>query len=298
MFSCFRRRRLEDDFWDIGSLSLPIMTDIVEISTLRRRGRLFYYPPCQDRSPNQPNAFFRARIPQPSSLCIISVGADDLRQTPHDSSKPSYLSRKLARSRENAKRFLRLSLNQSNFNAPSLHPVALPPRQTLEALSQPASGDMHGDAPRSSMDRGRHRGNSGVGAMLHRPSLADDVRRSSMQSDRSDISTNASIPIADEKPIASGNGVSISIALAEPVLFLQGFDQNDTTSRSTTMLRGSLHLKVTKQAKIKAISLNFKGKSETEWPEGKALSIFFTAWLTFFKVSLLEGPSFATQRLS
>jgi hypothetical protein len=74
--------------------------------------------------------------------------------------------------------------------------------------------------------------------------------------------------LADEKPVASGNGVSVSIALAEPVLFLQGYDANDPSTHNTTMLRGSLLLRVQKQAKLKSISLNFRGKSETEWPEG------------------------------
>lgn len=74
--------------------------------------------------------------------------------------------------------------------------------------------------------------------------------------------------LADEKPVASGNGVSVSIALTEPVLFLQGYDANDPSTHNTTMLRGSLLLKVQKQAKLKSISLNFRGKSETEWPEG------------------------------
>ena len=78
--------------------------------------------------------------------------------------------------------------------------------------------------------------------------------------------------IGDEKPIASGNGVSISIALAEPMLFLQGFDQADASNRTTSMLRGSLHLHVSKSAKIKAVTLAFRGRSETEWPEGELLS--------------------------
>lgn len=34
------------------------------------------------------------------------------------------------------------------------------------------------------------------------------------------------------------------------------------------MLRGSLLVRCTKQAKLKSISLTFKGKSETDWPEG------------------------------
>lgn len=71
----------------------------------------------------------------------------------------------------------------------------------------------------------------------------------------------------NDKPLASGSGVSLSVNLAEPVLFLQGFDHSDT-ERRTTMLRGTLHLRVTKAAKIKAVTLKFKGRALTKWPEG------------------------------
>jgi hypothetical protein len=119
---------------------------------------------------------------------------------------------------------------------------------------------------------GHNRGNSvggPVGGMVHRPSLADSVRTDSGVSTRSnDSTTSLTDAIEDEKPIAKGNGIAVSIALTEPVLFLQGFDQSDLANRTTTMLRGRLHLKVTKAAKIKAITLKFRGRSETEWPEG------------------------------
>ena len=52
------------------------------------------------------------------------------------------------------------------------------------------------------------------------------------------------------------------------MLFLQGFDQSELGDRNTTMLRGTLSLRVSKSAKIKNISLNFRGRAETEWPEG------------------------------
>ena len=106
-----------------------------------------------------------------------------------------------------------------------------------------------------------------ISGMIHRPHLEQDIRRGSVSNSVADIAIN-STHLEDEKPVALGNGVSVIISLAEPVLFLQGFDQNDDTSRSTAMLRGSLLLRVTKQAKLKSISLNFKGKSETDWPEG------------------------------
>lgn len=108
--------------------------------------------------------------------------------------------------------------------------------------------------------------------MVHRPSLTENVRTASNTSSGS-AGNNGSISfcsanLGEPKPLASANGVSISIALAEPMLFLQGFDQSELGNRTTSMLRGSLHLKVSKTAKIKTISLNFRGRAETEWPEG------------------------------
>ena len=126
------------------------------------------------------------------------------------------------------------------------------------------------DGGRRSPER-RSRSNTAVSGpisgMISRPHLQEDLRRASISSNIADTAVN-STHLEDEKPVALGNGVSVIISLAEPVLFLQGFDQNDDTSRSTTMLRGSLLLRVTKQAKLKSIMLNFKGKSETDWPEG------------------------------
>ena len=125
-----------------------------------------------------------------------------------------------------------------------------------------------GDGARYGHSRGNSVGGPAGGA-IHRPSLVDSVRTGSGLSAKSNDSTT-SLPdsIGDEKPIASGNGIAVSIALAEPLLFLQGFDQSELANQTTTMLRGSLHIRVTKSAKIKAITLKFRGRSETEWPEG------------------------------
>ena len=116
---------------------------------------------------------------------------------------------------------------------------------------------------------GRGRGNSVVGgplsASIHQPSLSQEELAAS-------IKNSGNTPGAiEDKPLAAGNGVSISIALAEPALYLQGFDQSDMSSRATTMLRGTFHLKLTKSAKIKSISLQFRGRAETEWPEGECV---------------------------
>ena len=77
---------------------------------------------------------------------------------------------------------------------------------------------------------------------------------------------------AEDRPIASAAGVSCSIILAEPHVYMSGFDHTNnthSTHNSTAMIRGKLVLNVTKIAKIKAVTLSFWGKARTEWPEGK-----------------------------
>jgi hypothetical protein len=75
--------------------------------------------------------------------------------------------------------------------------------------------------------------------------------------------------VSEEKPVASGGGISVNVQLTEPVLFLRGFEQAEHAERSTAMLRGSLCLKLSKPAKLKAITLKFRGKATTKWPEGE-----------------------------
>ncbi|KAK3046573.1 hypothetical protein LTS18_013337, partial [Coniosporium uncinatum] len=114
-----------------------------------------------------------------------------------------------------------------------------------------------------------------ISGVAHRPNLADSIRTASNQTDSSTSTTSSGASIISttarasaDKPIASGNGINVSIDMAEPVLFLQGYEQNDTSNRSTAMLRGRLHLHVAKSAKIKAVTLKFKGRAVTKWPEG------------------------------
>jgi hypothetical protein len=75
-----------------------------------------------------------------------------------------------------------------------------------------------------------------------------------------------------DKPVASGSGVSCSILLAEPNVFLTGFDHDGHERRearnASALLRGKLQLSVSKNVKIKAITLKLSGKARTEWPEG------------------------------
>lgn len=77
---------------------------------------------------------------------------------------------------------------------------------------------------------------------------------------------------AHDKPLASANGISCSIKLAEPHVYLTGFDLENRSSsgqNSTALIRGTLVLNITKSIKIKAVTLSFCGRARTEWPEGK-----------------------------
>ncbi|EEB08487.1 arrestin Aly1 [Schizosaccharomyces japonicus yFS275] len=78
------------------------------------------------------------------------------------------------------------------------------------------------------------------------------------------------VPPVIKKPLASshGGGMSLSIALLEPVLYLSGFGLNECQIENPVILRGALVLRVAKPANIRNISLSFNGRSRTEWPEG------------------------------
>ena len=243
-----------------------------------KRGRLYYIPSLQSSESNFPTGFFQPRVPRPHTLHIARVSAADLCRgvtTTTHRERSSLLRRKLANPRENAKRFLRYVASQKVASSSSLssHSTSLKSPTASNRFSQASAEAM------VSADGGRngHASSNSIGGpvsgMLHRPSMAENVRRSSVNSDRSTGSNSSTNAVQmEEKPIASGNGLSISISLAEPVLFLQGFDNSDSTTRTTTMLRGRLHLKVTKSAKIKAVTLSFRGKAETDWPEGITLA--------------------------
>ena len=72
----------------------------------------------------------------------------------------------------------------------------------------------------------------------------------------------------DADPIAQTSSVELYIQLAEPTVFLQGFESRHIAEKCPGILRGSLIVRVLKPSKIKNISLSFKGYSRTEWPEG------------------------------
>ncbi|KAI6780110.1 putative arrestin-related trafficking adapter protein-like protein [Emericellopsis cladophorae] len=100
-----------------------------------------------------------------------------------------------------------------------------------------------------------------------------DRRRFSMMSSRTANKSAISSLVSEvPKPVASGSGVACSILLAEPNIFLNGFDHDGqsrgTGQAGTALLRGKLQLNVSKNVKIKAIQLKLVGRARTEWPEG------------------------------
>lgn len=102
------------------------------------------------------------------------------------------------------------------------------------------------------------------------------------------------------KPVASGSGVTCSILLAEPNIFLSGFDHDGhghrEGQRGTALLRGKLQLRVSKNIKIKAVQLKLLGRARTEWPKGMKVDFYEeeslrTQVLTFFNAMNNEWES-------
>lgn len=71
-----------------------------------------------------------------------------------------------------------------------------------------------------------------------------------------------------ESEVISSGSLSLSIVLAEEVLYLRGFSPAEWVDRAPSLLRGTLVVRAHKPVKVKAISLTFKGLARTEWPEG------------------------------
>ncbi|KAI0199903.1 hypothetical protein F4808DRAFT_430724 [Astrocystis sublimbata] len=122
-------------------------------------------------------------------------------------------------------------------------------------------------------------------------SALQNANRNTMLSARTAKSIMSSVTEVP-KPVASGSGVQCSIILAEPSVFLTGFEHDGharhETANSTALLRGKLQLNVTKNVKIKSITLTLHGKARTEWPEG----------IPPMKVEQHEETSLRTQALT
>ena len=66
---------------------------------------------------------------------------------------------------------------------------------------------------------------------------------------------------------STNDAASLTIELAEPNLYLEGFNYQHCTEHRSTVLRGVLRLQVKQKAAFHDLSLRFEGISETIWPE-------------------------------
>ncbi|ORY68568.1 or S-antigen, C-terminal domain-containing protein [Pseudomassariella vexata] len=122
--------------------------------------------------------------------------------------------------------------------------------------------------------------------------VLQNPHRNSLMSIRSTKNIMNSAVTEVPKPVASGSGLSCSIILAEPNIFLTGFEHDGhprhETANSTALLRGKLQLNVSKNVKLKSVTLKLSGKARTEWPEG----------IPPMKVEQCEEESLRTQVLT
>lgn len=103
------------------------------------------------------------------------------------------------------------------------------------------------------------------------------ISRDRSNSDDSNTMSNGTMPtLRNERVVATGNGITVSVALAEPVLFLPGYDHSDPSTKKSAILRGHLHIKTTKSVKVKKVSICFRGQAQTDWPDGRLLSEIFS----------------------
>ncbi|RKF83691.1 arrestin domain-containing protein [Golovinomyces cichoracearum] len=267
------------------------------ISYKTKRGTVYYIPPHSPSAETDiarlPTPPYRPRTRRPHSIQIVRLPSSN---TPSSSRRPSKrIDLKKIKSCKSAKRALK-SVIASLTPKPSTKPNSTVPfstgssetslnyrpaqtRLTITALSSP-NGDTQRTGTtsamsimsRSSIGDSYWRSTFNAENTTPRNSISISSPRSSMTGVSSSINTNRVIS-ESEKPLASGNGVSCSIFLAEPVIFLMGLDNDGTTrdsngANATAILRGTLRLNITKNSKIKAVSLKFTGRAKTIWPEG------------------------------
>ncbi|RAL07655.1 arrestin C-terminal domain-containing protein [Aspergillus homomorphus CBS 101889] len=205
-----------------------------------------------------------------------STLASDTSSTVGQSSRRGFRRRasilkRLAGPRENAKRLFGLgSLIHSAPSTPPSPPLPPPPpsasmtqthrpRPVSEIVLNPDNATMLSTTGLR-VGRLRSHSSSTVSSTQPFPASAHSVPAS-----------DPAVPfpaLRNEKIVATGSGISVGIALTEPVLYLQGYDQNDPSTKKSAILRGQLHLKITKSVKVKKISICFRGHAQTDWPDG------------------------------
>lgn len=172
----------------------------------------------------------------------------------------------LERPRESAKRFFRprtlttQALEETNMSLGIHRPGRSRPHSEIfvgadeERVAQFMAAQM----------RNSNSSNISVAGGVSRP-----ISRDRSNSDDSNITSNGTMPtLRNERVVATGNGITVSVALAEPLVFLPGYDHSDPSTKRSAILRGHLHIKTTKSVKVKKVSICFHGQAQTDWPDG------------------------------
>lgn len=193
----------------------------------------------------------RARSARRRTVCLSAIEEQFPKQTRRGS-----ILKKLAGPRENAKRFFRLRSSGIQSPPPRLTPRCSGARPVSEII---VSGNARDS---TELDQSEMRSDSSMATeFLPRPMPDHSATPES---------STPFQPLRNEKIVATGSGLTVGIALTEPVLYLQGYDQHDPSSKKSAILRGQIHLKVTKCVKIKKISICFRAHAQTDWPDGMA----------------------------
>lgn len=269
-------------------LTCAVMTAPGQLSYYSPRGTIYYTPGdliAEVRSPARlPTPPFQARQRRPHSIHITRypIGFQFLDPLPPKPRKDSTsLTKEFRRlfPKERTKRAFSFvlapftsttSVSSAGSSTRSLSPapsIPLPANSAVEPRTDPNARLSVGDTMASTMaSRGLH--NLGAASRSAINLHANDARKQASITTRPALGAKVG---SGERPLASVKGVSCNIILAEPHVYLTGFDHGNHThssQNSTAMIRGRLILKVAKGAKIKAITLSFSGKACTEWPEG------------------------------
>lgn len=176
----------------------------------------------------------------------------------------------LERPRDSAKRFFRLrnlTTEETNMSLGVPRPSRSRPHSEIfvgadeERVAQFMAAQM----------RNRNSSNISLAGGVSRP-----ISRDRSNSDDSNIMNNGTMPaLRNERVVATGNGITVSVALAEPLVFLPGYDHNDPSTKRSAILRGHLHIKTTKSVKVKKVSICFRGQAQTDWPDGTFVDSLF-----------------------
>ncbi|KAI1489127.1 hypothetical protein F5X96DRAFT_30160 [Biscogniauxia mediterranea] len=283
-------------------------------------GNIYYRPRAGERRnrlpPSLPAPHIRPRPRRPSSIHIVSYPSGYI---PSELRTPAAVELEgLARSRKERRQKrekFKTEDRQETRSSRRVFEKVLGPLKSH--FSQPAAADFSGTSGASSsagpQTAARCR-NARPTSMVAVPAVGaasllgvaamPEVRRSPMlsaalnnshrnsimstRSPKNIMSSVTEIP----KPVATGSGVSCSIILAEPNVFLTGFEHDGhprhEVANSTALLRGKLQINVTKNVKLKSVTLKLHGRARTEWPEG----------IPPLKVDQYEETSLRTQVLT